>query len=78
MTNSSGWFCPYPSCFIQPDGRILSQIEDHREDLMMNDVDLSLDFYDPMKNFRQLVIDGALTNGSGPVDDPRSKDTTCL
>ncbi|MBN1124295.1 MAG: carbon-nitrogen hydrolase family protein [Sedimentisphaerales bacterium] len=78
MANSSAWFAPYPSCFIQPDGRIVNQLEDHREEMMINTVDLSQEFYDPMKGFRELAIRGKLTNGSGATDDPRSKDRTQL
>jgi predicted amidohydrolase len=75
MANSSGWFCPYPSCFIQPDGRIVRQLEDHRDQMMINVVDLSESFYDPMAEFRQLALDGWLTNGPGKLDDPRSMKT---
>ncbi|MBN1817159.1 MAG: carbon-nitrogen hydrolase family protein [Sedimentisphaerales bacterium] len=78
MANSSAWFAPYPSCFIQPDGRIVNQLGDHREEIMINTVDLSQEFYDPMKSFRELAINGKLTNGSGTIDDPRSKDVTQL
>ncbi|MHC5154770.1 MAG: carbon-nitrogen hydrolase family protein, partial [Planctomycetota bacterium] len=62
MTNSCGWFCPYPSCFIQPDGRIVGQLEDHKEGLMINSVDLNETFYDPTAPFRNMAIDGTLTN----------------
>ena len=78
MSNASGWFCPYPSCFIQPDGRIVQQLEDHRDAMMVNTVDLSLDFYDPMMDFRDRAVRGILTNGPGTIDDPRSRDTTGL
>lgn len=73
MTNACGWFCPYSSCFIQPDGRIADQLEDHKEGMMINTVDTSLDFYDPAAPFRDLAIDGTLTNGAGTIHDPRSK-----
>ncbi len=78
MANSSGWFCPYPSCFIQPDGRIVRQLEDHRDQMMINMVDLSESFYDPMEEYRQLALEGRLTNGPGILDDPRSLRTDCL
>lgn len=72
MSNSSGWFCPYPSCFIQPDGRIVRRLEVHLDQMMINTVDLSQSFYDPMADFRGLALEGKLTNGPGPLDDPRS------
>ena len=72
MTNSCGWFCPYPSCFIQPDGRIIEQLPEHTEGLMINTVDLSEKFYDPSADFRDRAIAGKLTNASEPLTDPRS------
>jgi predicted amidohydrolase len=78
MTNSCGWYCPYPSCFIQPDGRIISQCEDHKEGLIVNTVDLSKTFYDPAASFRDLAIEGILTNGPEFLEDRRSKDRTLL
>ncbi len=78
MSNSSAWLAPYPSCFIQPDGRIIGQLGDHREESMIHTVDLRLEFYDPMQGFREIAIQGRLTNGPGPLDDPRSTDVTSL
>ncbi|MCK5564379.1 MAG: carbon-nitrogen hydrolase family protein [Planctomycetes bacterium] len=78
MANASGWFCPYPSCFIQPDGRIVQQLEDHRDDMMVNTVDLEKELYDPTSEFRPMAMDGKLTNGDGQVDDPRSTDRTSI
>lgn len=77
MTNSCGWFCPYPSCFIRPDGKIVKQLEDHKEGVMVNTVDLSADLYDPSAEFRQMAMDGALDNGT-EINDPRSRDTSSL
>ena len=76
MTNSSGYFSPYPSCFIQPDGVIAAQLKANRPGLMVNTVDLDRDFYDPMADFRPLALAGHLTNGPGPLDDPRSTNTS--
>lgn len=63
MANSSGYYSPYPSCFIQPDGRIAAQLKTNRAGMMVNTVDLSRKFYDPMAGFRDLAISGKLTNG---------------
>ncbi len=78
MTNSCGWFCPYPSCFILPDGRIAAQLPDHRQALMVNTVDLNQTFYDPSAAFRKRVIAGKLTNGPETLDDPRSTNTISI
>lgn len=78
MTNSSAWLSPYPSCFIQPDGEIISQMEDHRDGFILNTVDTSKTFYDPSAPFREMAVRGQLTNGAGQVDDPRSTETTIL
>jgi predicted amidohydrolase len=76
MTNSSGYFSPYPSCFIQPDGVIAAQLRANRPGMMVNTVDLARDFYDPMAGFREMAIAGNLTNGPGPITDPRSRNVT--
>lgn len=78
MANSCGWFCPYPSCFIQPDGEITSQMEDHNEGLILNRVDLSQTFYDPSAPFRDMAIRGLLTNGPEQLSDTRSQNRNCL
>ena len=78
MTNSSGYYSPYPSCFIQPDGVIAAQLRPNRAGLMVNTVNLSRDFYDPMAGFRETAVAGQLTNGPGEIEDPRSKSLTDL
>ena len=62
MSNSSGYYSPYPSCFIQPDGRIVKQLKQNRAGLMVNTVDLKKKFYDPMADFRDMAIAGKLSN----------------
>ena len=76
--NSSGYYSPYPSCFIQPDGRIVGQLRMNRPGLMVNTVDLGRKFYDPMKAFRDIAIAGTLTNGPGGIKDSRSENTKNL
>jgi predicted amidohydrolase len=72
MTNSCGWFCPYPSCFIQPDGRIVEKLPEHTEGLMINTLDLNEKFYDPSTDFRDSAIAGKLTNADKELADRRS------
>jgi predicted amidohydrolase len=78
MSNSSGYYSPYPSCFIQPDGMILSQLRSNRPGMIVNTVDLKRKFYDPMTKFRDMAIAGTLNNGPAATNDPRSKDTKSL
>lgn len=63
MSNASGYYSPYPSCFIQPDGKIVKQLKQNKPGVMVNTVDLSQKFYDPMAGFRDIAIAGKLTNG---------------
>ena len=62
MSNASGYYSPYPSCFIQPDGKIVKQLQSNKAGIMLNTVDLLQEFYDPMAGFRELAIKGILTN----------------
>ena len=78
MANASGYYSPYPSCFIQPDGKIARQLRANRAGLMVNTVDLKKKFYDPMADFRDMAIAGKLRNAPKTIKDPRSKNTTIL
>ena len=78
MSNSSGYYSPYPSCFIQPDGMIVRQLRANRPGLMVNTVDLGRKFYDPMADFRDMAISGKLNNARQAVNDPRSRMRTNL
>ncbi len=78
MTNSSGYYAPYPSCFIEPDGRIVRQLKANRPGLMVNTVNLNRKFYDPMADFRDMAVSGKLNNAQQIVDDPRSRKRTSL
>jgi predicted amidohydrolase len=78
MSNSSGYYSPYPSCFIQPDGKIVKQLRQNRPGLMVNTVDLSKKFYDPMADFRDMAVSGVLSNGPKIIKDRRSRITTQL
>jgi predicted amidohydrolase len=63
MSNASGYYAPYPSCFIQPDGVIVRQLKQNKSGIMVNTIDLNKKFYDPMAGFRELSIAGKLSNG---------------
>ena len=78
MANSSGYYSPYPSCFIAPDGKIVRQLRQNRVGLMVNTVYMSKKFYDPMANFRDMAIAGRLSNSPKVTKDPRSKSRASL
>jgi apolipoprotein N-acyltransferase len=78
MANSSGYYSPYPSCFIQPEGKIIRQLRQNRAGIMVNTVNLNKRFYDPMTDFRDMAVKGALSNGPKTIRDRRSKNTTIL
>jgi len=76
MANSSAYYSPYPSCFIQPDGKIVRQLRANRPGMMVNKVDLKKKFYDPMADFRGMAINGKLNNSPKILKGARSKNTT--
>ncbi|MHC4122624.1 MAG: carbon-nitrogen hydrolase family protein [Planctomycetota bacterium] len=78
LSNATGHYCPYPSCFIQPDGRIIGQLKSHKAGVMLNTVDLKREFYDPSADFRDIAVNGKFSNGPEIIDDPRSVKTTIL
>ena len=78
MANSSGYYSPYPSCFIQPDGKIVKQLRLNRAGMMVNTVDLKKKFYDIMADFRDMAIKGKLDNRPRTIKDPQSKNTSVL
>ena len=78
MANSSGYYSPYSSCFIQPDGKIARQLKPNRAGVMVNTVELKRKFYDPMADFRDMAIKGVFSNGPKAIKDSRSKNTTSL
>jgi len=73
MANASGYYSPYPSCFIQPDGKIVKQLKQNRSGMMVNTVDLKRKFYDPMAGVREMAIAGALSNSPKISKGGRSK-----
>lgn len=78
VSNASGYYSPYPSCFIQPDGKIVKQLKQNRAGIMVNTVDLNRKFYDPMADFRNLAIKGKLSNAPKAMKDIRSRNTGIL
>jgi apolipoprotein N-acyltransferase len=78
MANASGYYSPYPSCFIGPDGKIINQLKQNRCGMMVNTVDLEKKFYDPMAGIRELAINGKLSSGTAGTKDKRSSERNLL
>lgn len=78
MSNASGYYSPYPSCFIAPDGEIINQLKQNRAGMMVNTVNLSKKFYDPMAGIREPAIRGKLDSLTAAVKDNRSKNRKTL
>ena len=78
MSNCSAYYSPYPSCVIQPDGKIARQLKFHRAGIMTNTIDANISIYDPMEQFRDMAIKGRLDNGLKKINDPRSKDVKII
>ena len=72
MTNSSGYYCPYGSCFIEPDGKITKSLPINKAGLMINTVNTMKTFYDPSAEFRLAAINGGLSNSPKTTKDQRS------
>ena len=78
MSNSSAYYSAYPSCFIQPDGKIAAHLRFHRPGIMLNTVDVKQQFYDASGRFRNLAMNGILTNGPKSIIDERSRRKSIL
>ena len=62
MSNASGWYSPYPSCFIRPDGMIVKQLRSNRAGMMINRLDVNERYYDPSEPFREMAMRGELSS----------------
>ncbi len=77
-SNASGYYSPYPSFFIQPDGKIIRQLQANRAGMMVDTVNLKKKFYDPSAPFRKMAMKGKLSCVARGLRDPRSKNTKIL
>lgn len=78
LANASGYYSPYSSCLIRPDGVVARRLPRNKTGWMINTVDLKQRYYDPMKDVREIVMKGRLHNGRTDTNDPRSHCRTCL
>ena len=70
--NSSAYYSRWGSVFITPDGRITGRLTRNRAGMMVNTIDLSEKFYDPVTPYRHLAMKGTYHTGK-LVHDPRSR-----
>jgi predicted amidohydrolase len=72
LTNSSAKES-WPCYFVTPDGLAQNKLTDNVPGILISDVDLSKNYYDPSRPFRQDAINGKLNSGQ-TVNDPKSAD----
>jgi len=75
--NSTAKYSMWASFMVQPDGRIAGRLEIHVPGILVVDVDRSLNLWDASAPWRERAMQGKLHSGE-LVDDPRSRDRTCL
>lgn len=78
MANASGYYSPYPSCFIEPDGQIVKHLRQNRAGIMINTVDTGRRFYDPMKGIREQAMQGKLSSKAEKIKDARATGRSCF
>jgi predicted amidohydrolase len=69
LTNSSAP-SSWPCHFITPDGLIAGKLEPDEPGILISEIDLSEEFYDASRHFRQNAMDGQLSSEKAP-DHPR-------
>lgn len=76
-TNSSAEYSSWPGFTVRPDGLILGRLEDHREGVLISELDFGANYWDAPAPWRDRAMQGRLYSGC-LVDDPRSEDRTSL
>lgn len=62
---------------VRPDGQIVGQLKLHRPGVLITDMALDPALFDAPRPWREAAMNGQLHSGD-LVEDPRSKDVTCL
>ncbi|MCH8829115.1 MAG: carbon-nitrogen hydrolase family protein, partial [Planctomycetes bacterium] len=65
------------SFIVQPDGAIIGKLRNHVPGVLITDMPLDPKFFDAPRPWRESAMNGQLHSGK-LVQDPRSKDVTCL
>jgi predicted amidohydrolase len=71
LTNSSATES-WPCHFITPNGLIQNKLPLNEPGILIGEVDISENFYDASKSYRDKALNGILNSGE-PVEDPHSK-----
>lgn len=64
VSNASGYYSPYSSCLIRPDGRVTARLVRNKPGIMTNTIDTEIEIYDPMEDIRELAIKGKLNSAA--------------
>lgn len=75
--NSAARRSCWGSFAVQPDGAITGQLKLHKADVLLTEMDLSRDYFDPAAPWRERAMRGVLNSGE-LVNDPRSSNRTDL
>ena len=73
QTKPSRW----GSFVVRPDGAIVNKLPLHKPGVLITDMDMSADYFDAPKPWRERAMNGQLHSGE-IVNDPRSADVTSL
>lgn len=70
-----------PSCWagfsVRPDGQIMGQLKLHKPGVLITEMKVGKGYFDAAGPWRDSTMNGQLHSGE-LIDDPRSKDVTCL
>lgn len=75
--NSCTQFSSWPSFFVLPDGHLSGRLADHEPSVLVSTADANQEFFDAPGPWRERAMAGQLYSGE-LIDDPRSRDRTCL
>lgn len=75
--NSTARPSRWASFAVRPDGQIVGRLTLHRPGVLITDMKIGKGYFDAAGPWRESTINGQLNSGE-LVDDPRSKDVTCL
>ena len=74
LTNSSA-SNSWPCHFITPDGLIQAKLDPNLPGILVSEIDLSAEYYDASRRFRDNALEGNLSSGKAP-DHPRYQNRT--
>lgn len=75
--NSTARPSRWASFAVRPDGQIVGRLELHRPGLLITEMKVGRGYFDAAGPWRETTMNGQLHSGK-LIEDPRSKDATCL